>query len=184
MPDKRHGGRSVAFLSRPEVEAVLDAPSKVTWIGRRDRVLLLVAIPTGLRVFELIQLRRQDVATGPGAHLRFRAKVARSGARRSVEMPTAASPLGFENAPALIRIPCSPRFKAGPSVVTPSSTSSLRTRNRGQGVPLPRQKADHTARPPSHRGHGPPAARGRPRHHRPGWGTSPWRPPRCIYMRT
>ena len=74
MPDKRHERRSVAFLSRPEVEALLDAPSKTTWTGRRDRVLLLVAVQTGLRVSELIQLRRQDVATGPGAHLRCQGK--------------------------------------------------------------------------------------------------------------
>ena len=74
MPDKRYVRHSVAFLSRPEVEAVLDAPSKATWTGRRDRVLLLVAVQTGLRVSELIQLRRQDVATGPGAHLRCQGK--------------------------------------------------------------------------------------------------------------
>ena len=74
MPDKRHERRSVAFLSRPEVEALLDAPSKTTWAGRRDRVLLLVAVQTGLRVSELIELRRQDVSTGPGAHLRCQGK--------------------------------------------------------------------------------------------------------------
>src|SRR2546422_11073819 len=62
------------FLSRTEVEALVDAPSKTTWTGRRDRVLLLVAVQTGLRVPELIALPRQDVATGPGAHLRCRGK--------------------------------------------------------------------------------------------------------------
>jgi len=74
MPDKRHERRPVAFLSRGEVEALVDAPSKTTWTGRRDRVLLLVAVQTGLRVSELIALQRQDVATGPGAHLRCRGK--------------------------------------------------------------------------------------------------------------
>jgi integrase/recombinase XerD len=74
MPDKRHERRPIAFLSRAEVEALLDAPSKTTWTGRRDRVFLLVAVQTGLRVSELTALRRQDVATGPGAHLRCRGK--------------------------------------------------------------------------------------------------------------
>jgi site-specific recombinase XerD len=74
MPDKRHERRPVPFLSRPEVEALLDAPSKTTWTGRRDRVLLLVAVQTGLRVSELIALRRQDVSIGPGAHLRCQGK--------------------------------------------------------------------------------------------------------------
>lgn len=74
MPDKRHERRPVAFLSRPEVEALLNAPSKTTWAGRRDRVLLLVAVQTGLRVSELIELRRQDVSSGPSAHLRCQGK--------------------------------------------------------------------------------------------------------------
>lgn len=74
MPDKRHERRPVAFLNRAEVEALVDAPSKTTWTGRRDRVLLLVAVQTGLRVSELIALQRNDVATGPGAHLRCRGK--------------------------------------------------------------------------------------------------------------
>jgi site-specific recombinase XerD len=74
MPDKRHERRSVSFLSRPEVEALLDAPSKTSWTGRRDRVLLLVAVQTGLRVSELIELRRQDVAAAPGAHVRCQGK--------------------------------------------------------------------------------------------------------------
>jgi len=80
MPDKRHEHRPVAFLSRAEVEALLDAPSKTTWAGRRDRVLLLVAVQTGLRVSELIELRRQDVSTGPGATCVAKGKAARSGA--------------------------------------------------------------------------------------------------------
>ena len=39
-------------------------------IGRRDRVLLLVASETGLRNSELTSLRRQDVELGCGAHVR------------------------------------------------------------------------------------------------------------------
>ena len=41
-----------------------------TWIGRRDRVLLLVATQTGLRNSELTSLRCQDVEFGIGAHVR------------------------------------------------------------------------------------------------------------------
>jgi site-specific recombinase XerD len=39
-------------------------------MGRRDRTLLLVAFQTGLRVSELISLKREDVIVGPGAHVR------------------------------------------------------------------------------------------------------------------
>lgn len=70
IPTKRHLQRPIAFLARDEIDAVLAAPDATTWIGRRDRTLLLVAIQTGLRVSELTQLRRQDVTLGAGAHLR------------------------------------------------------------------------------------------------------------------
>lgn len=70
MPAKRYERKPVAFLSQAEVQALLNATSPRTRIGRRDRALLLVAAQTGLRVSELIQLRRQDVVLGAGAHVR------------------------------------------------------------------------------------------------------------------
>ena len=70
MPSKRYTRRSVAFLNRAEVDALLQAPDAQTWAGRRDRTLLLVAVQTGLRASELINLRCEDVLLGAGAHLR------------------------------------------------------------------------------------------------------------------
>lgn len=70
IPAKRHLQRPIAFLDRDEIDALLATPDTKTWIGRRDRTLLLVAIQTGLRVSELTHLRRQDIILGPGAHLR------------------------------------------------------------------------------------------------------------------
>lgn len=70
IPSKRFERGSVEFLGDLEVEALLDAPDPATWIGRRDRALLLVAVQTGLRVSELTALRRQDVTFGTGAHVR------------------------------------------------------------------------------------------------------------------
>jgi integrase/recombinase XerD len=74
MPCKRHERKPIEFLTRTEIEAVLRAPDASTWIGRRDRTLLLVAIQTGLRVSELIGLRCQHVILGTGAHLRCHGK--------------------------------------------------------------------------------------------------------------
>jgi len=74
MPSKRFERKLIEFLNRAEIEALLAAPDPSTWIGRRDRTLLLVAIQTGLRVSELIGLRRQDVILGSGAHLRCEGK--------------------------------------------------------------------------------------------------------------
>lgn len=70
IPSKRFDRGNVEFLEDDQVEALLDAPNAATWIGRRDRALLLVAVQTGLRVSELTALRRQDVALGTGAHVR------------------------------------------------------------------------------------------------------------------
>ena len=36
IPSKRHDKRQVHFLTRPEIEAVLAAPDRTTWLGRRD----------------------------------------------------------------------------------------------------------------------------------------------------
>jgi site-specific recombinase XerD len=74
MPSKRHARKPIAFLDQAEITVFLAAPSPATWIGRRDRTLLTVLIDTGLRVSELIRLRRADVVLGRGAHVRCEGK--------------------------------------------------------------------------------------------------------------
>jgi integrase/recombinase XerD len=74
MPSKRYEHPEIAFLTRPEMEALLAAPDQSTWSGRRDHALLLVAMQTGLRVSELIGLRCEDVALDAGAHVHCRGK--------------------------------------------------------------------------------------------------------------
>lgn len=70
IPSKRHDKRQVHFLTRPEIEAVLAAPDQTTWLGRRDHALLLLAVQTGLRLSELINLDRDAIHLGAGAHVR------------------------------------------------------------------------------------------------------------------
>ncbi len=70
VPNKRHVRKPIEFLNREEIDALLAAPNPSTWLGRRDRILLLLAIQTGLRVSELIGLNCQDVLLGTGAHVR------------------------------------------------------------------------------------------------------------------
>src|SRR5215213_4927613 len=48
MPSKRYDRRAVAFLDRAEMEALLAAPDRSTWTGRRDHALLILALQTGL----------------------------------------------------------------------------------------------------------------------------------------
>lgn len=69
IPNKRYERRLIEFLQREEIDALVAAPKLSTWIGRRDRTFLIVAIQTGLRVSELIGLRWQDVVLGTGAHV-------------------------------------------------------------------------------------------------------------------
>jgi site-specific recombinase XerD len=70
IPDKRHRRTIVSFLSTAEIDALVAAPDRHTWIGRRDHALLVTAIQTGLRVSELTNLHRQDVHLDTGAHIR------------------------------------------------------------------------------------------------------------------
>jgi integrase/recombinase XerD len=74
MPGKRYVRRIVAFLDRTEMDALLAAPDRSTWVGRRDHAVLIVALQTGLRASELINLRRCDIVTGTGAHIRCEGK--------------------------------------------------------------------------------------------------------------
>jgi integrase/recombinase XerD len=69
MPSKRYVRRTVDFMDQVEMEALLSAPDRATWIGRRDRTILLLALQTGLRVSELINLRCRDVILGTGGHV-------------------------------------------------------------------------------------------------------------------
>jgi site-specific recombinase XerD len=70
IPSKRFEHKAIAFLNDEESEALVAAPDTDTWLGRRDRTLLLLTVQTGLRVSELIGLCCQDVVLGHGAHVR------------------------------------------------------------------------------------------------------------------
>jgi site-specific recombinase XerD len=74
MPSKRYVRRTVDFLERAEMDALLSAPDRSTWTGRRDHAILIVALQTGLRASELINLRRCDIVIGAGAHIRCEGK--------------------------------------------------------------------------------------------------------------
>lgn len=69
IPQKRYQKRTIEFLQRNEIEALVAAPDPSTWIGRRDRSLLLVLVQTGLRVSELTSLCWTNVMLGTGAHV-------------------------------------------------------------------------------------------------------------------
>src|SRR5206468_1105488 len=87
IPSKRFAKKPVNFLNRAETEALLLATNQNTWSGRRDRAWLLVAVQTGLRISELIQLRCQDVVLTGGAHVRCTVKAGRPAVFRYEKIP-------------------------------------------------------------------------------------------------
>jgi site-specific recombinase XerD len=70
IPNQRQPRAMVDFLTRPEIDALLAAPKRETWLGRRDHAFLLTAVQTGLRLSEMTSLRHEDVSLGAGAHVR------------------------------------------------------------------------------------------------------------------
>ncbi len=65
LPQKQGDQPPVDYLSRAEIQALLDAPPADTVTGLRDRAMLCLAYNAGLRVSELVGLAVQDLDT-PG----------------------------------------------------------------------------------------------------------------------
>ena len=65
IPIKRADTRLIDYLTREEMQALLDAPAPNTRDGIRDRAMLHVAYSAGLRVSELVGLRLDNLAFNP-----------------------------------------------------------------------------------------------------------------------
>jgi len=75
IPTKRHERNDLTYLTKSEIEALLQAPDPATWLGRRDHTLLLTMITTGVRVSELVAIKISDVTLANGVrHLRVHGK--------------------------------------------------------------------------------------------------------------
>ena len=61
IPKKAHQKGHVDFLNREEIEAILDAPSRSSRWGLRDRAMLLLTYGAGLRVSESVNLDVKDI---------------------------------------------------------------------------------------------------------------------------
>ncbi|HUZ95676.1 MAG TPA: tyrosine-type recombinase/integrase [Edaphobacter sp.] len=81
VPMKRIDRPLLGFLSREEMQAVLDAPDPDSWVGQRDRTLFTVLYNTGARVSEILHLRLDDLVLDGGApavHLHGKGRKQRS----------------------------------------------------------------------------------------------------------
>jgi len=63
IPFKNGQQTVVSYLDDAEVEALLASPDRSTWSGRRDHLLLLLMVTTGMRVSEVTSLVRADIST-------------------------------------------------------------------------------------------------------------------------
>jgi site-specific recombinase XerD len=70
IPSKRFTRTLVRFLTRPEVDALLAAPDRRSWFGRRDHAFILMAVQTGLRLSEITAATREDLVLGATSHVR------------------------------------------------------------------------------------------------------------------
>ena len=62
IPAKRFERASVGYLTREQIQAIVDSPDAATFSGQRDCVLLMLLYNTGARVSETAGLRIRDVS--------------------------------------------------------------------------------------------------------------------------
>ena len=74
IPAKRFERASVSYLTREQMQAILDSPDVVTFSGQRDRVLLMLLYNTGARASELAGLQIQDVSLESRVSVHIRGK--------------------------------------------------------------------------------------------------------------
>lgn len=80
IPSKRFERASVGYLTREQMQTIVDSPDDATFSGQRDRVLLMLLYNTGARVSELAGLQVQDVSleSRTSVHLRGKGRKNRS----------------------------------------------------------------------------------------------------------
>lgn len=74
VPMKKTDETLVDYLTRDEMQAVLDAPDPRTRDGVRDRAMLHLAYAAGLRVSELVGTRRDELVLQPEPAIHVRGK--------------------------------------------------------------------------------------------------------------
>lgn len=74
IPMRKTDTRLVRHLTAPEIQALLDAPKPIDWLGIRDRAMLHLTFAAGLRVSELTGLRLEDLTLQPHASVLIHGK--------------------------------------------------------------------------------------------------------------
>jgi hypothetical protein len=146
IPAKRCDRTEVCYLTRPELDALVAAPDRTSWTGRRDHALLDLAIQTGLRVSELTGLRNQDIKLGAGAHAVAWARAGRNGRRLCRNRAWPFCGPGRKSVAAIRLTRSSPPGRAPHSAAAPSKTWSPSTQPQ---LPDDARRSAPNTRPPT-----------------------------------
>jgi site-specific recombinase XerD len=65
IPAKRFERPLLGYLSKPEIQALLQTPARPTWTQRRNQLLWLLLYNTGARISEALALNRRDLQWTP-----------------------------------------------------------------------------------------------------------------------
>ena len=100
IPMKREDRKLIAYLTRTEMQALLAAPDRSKWSGRRDYALLLTLYNSGARVSEVTTLKRGQICFGASTFVQLLGKGRKE---RTVplwpeELGEDAGPMAFPNA--------------------------------------------------------------------------------------
>ena len=127
IPQKRFDKALVSYLTQPEIDALLAAPDRTTWEGRRDVALIALAVQTGLRVLNCSTWTaatstwgQVDTSVAPG-------RGEESGQHRFPKRPGRFWASGSENAQASLPIHYSPPAPAVASNAVPLNGGSSNT---------------------------------------------------------
>jgi integrase/recombinase XerD len=77
IPFRKEEKRQLDFLTKAEIEALLNICNTEQELGRRDKLMVLLLYNTGIRVSELISLKRKDVMfdiNGTSGYIRIMGK--------------------------------------------------------------------------------------------------------------
>ena len=74
IPTKRFERASIGYLTREQMQAIIDSPDAATFSGQRDSILLMLLYNTGARVSEVAGLQIQDVSLESRMSIHIRGK--------------------------------------------------------------------------------------------------------------
>lgn len=120
IPPKRTERAIVTFLTKDEIQALLDAPDPSTRLGRRDRAVLALDIKQGYVSPNSSDSPAVTSNSAPEPTFAATAKDAKTASPRSTNPPDNSSGTGSTNTPAHRRTHSSPARPAKRSPVTPS----------------------------------------------------------------